>query len=62
MVLRVEAHSTAVIAEIFKLSAAAQTHTLFAFVESGRAETITVPCPAALTLLGPSSPGPVMVT
>lgn len=60
--LSVEAHSTAVIAEIFKLSAAAQIQTPLVLPASGRTETMMVPWPAALTLLGPSSPGPITVT
>jgi hypothetical protein len=62
MVLNVEAHSTALMAMIFKLSAAAQIQKPFRLRVSGRSETMIIACPAAFTLLGPSSPGPMMAT
>ena len=62
MVLKVEAHSTAVMARIFKLSAAAQIQKPFRVLVSARNDTMIIGCPAAFTLLGPSSPGPMRLT
>src|SRR5205823_15070592 len=56
------AHSTAVTADIRRLSAAAHNQAPFGSMGSILAESWTSACPAALTLLGESSSAPGMAT